>query len=291
MRLTINLATRERPERLIPTIETTLANITLAGTTLMISADADDEATVEALRPYIGQCAVSIRDREDTLGEKFNRALNVAPADVYMTMVDYAPILTRGFDAIVLAAAARWPDGYAVVTGNFANLSFPSLQAVTAKLAARLGGIWPEYFPYWFGDHWVDDIMRMIERTSYAPVAVDCASRRPGRTHALREPGWWATYYDACHMLRVRQARGIIDDPAFEETAARKAALPHNFELVRQRARMINDVLRLDGAAIEATRGAGVGPPDARYARAKARAIAALRAEIADMPEIRGTAA
>ena len=102
--LTLNLCTRQRPHLLGETIERTLANVTLPTTRFLINVDDDDPASYEAAMKFAPTVVVSSLPREDTLGEKFNRALKVAPADIYLTMVDYAPILTKGFDRRVMEA-------------------------------------------------------------------------------------------------------------------------------------------------------------------------------------------
>jgi hypothetical protein len=100
VKLTINIATRGRPELLRMTVERTLPNMKLASTTLMISADSDDQATIDSFRDYPRDERVTfcVGEREDSRGEKYDRALTERPADVYLPAVDCAPILTPGFD-------------------------------------------------------------------------------------------------------------------------------------------------------------------------------------------------
>ena len=109
-------------------------------TTLLVNVDDDDQPSYDAAMKYFPNIAVSRKAREDTLGEKYNRALGIAPADIYVTMVDYAPILTKGFDHRIAEAAAIYPDRLVMVHGHWANLSFPSMQAVTRQLVEAMGG-------------------------------------------------------------------------------------------------------------------------------------------------------
>lgn len=276
MALSIILATRGRPQLLIPTIERTLASMALASTKLVIAVDHDDQATIDALSQQ-GVLAghadprliASVMPREDTLGEKYNNRLPVAPADVYLVMVDYAPMVTPGFDQLILDAAASFPDKIGVVYGNrMANLSFPEINAVTHRLVELMGGIYPPYFPYWYVDHWLDDISRMIGRIAVAEVWHD-GSKRPG-TQELREPAFWASLYDDLAPLRRQQAQAILDAPDFADEPWRKAALKGGWVLVEKRAKIINDHVRAT------VRGADL-PHDARYQRAKTRAAEMLR--------------
>lgn len=274
MKLTCVLATRGRPGPLTLTVSQTLNNMRLPDTRLMVSADADDQGTVDILKMLAidPRIIVSIREREDDLGSKYNRALTETPADVYLHMVDYAPVVTEGFDIKLLEAAARWPDNIGVVNTHLANLSFPAAQGITHGLASRLGYIYPPYFPYWFVDHWLDDIAKLIGRVGFADVVVDC-SRRPG-TQEMREPAWWGTFFDVMAPMRSKLAADIIRSPGFDALPWQKEQLIAAAPLVEQRSKIINNIVRQMGTG---------GPaPDDRYLRIKGRAIDMLRAVIAD---------
>lgn len=275
MRLSINICTRERPHLIAETIETTLKNIEQATTCLMISVDDDDEKTRDVAMKYFSNCAVSVLPREDSLGEKYNRVLKVAPADVYLSLVDYAPMTQKGFDTAILEAASVYPDGICAVNGPLANLSFPCWQAVTHKFAEKMGGIHPPYFPYWFVDHWLDDLSKMIDRLVYIPFVNDFWSRRPEKTLELRDVDYWATFYDQTYFLRRDIALSIINSIEFDETPGRKRALPMNFMAIKQRSEMINDICRHNHAGME--QGRGGTPPDERYLRVKENAARVLQ--------------
>lgn len=276
MKATISLITRGRPDLLIPTVEKTLANIQDPQTTLMVAVDDDDTATLKALNGwnFAGKPWFSIAPREDTLGAKWNRALTIAPADLYIIMVDYAPHLTPGFDRMYLDAAALFPDGIGIVQNRLANnLTFSACQGITAGLAARMNFIYPPFFSYWFVDHFADDIASMIGRRAFADCAVD-NSKRPG-TRELREPGFWASVYDALEPMRRQCATDIIRSDDFQEPEWRKRLLLDAFPLVCDRSRMINENLRQNNDIME--RQSGAGPGDARYLRTKQAAIDLVR--------------
>ena len=282
MKLLINLATRGRPGLLAQTIVQTLSNVRHDETVLMVSLDDDDAETIELVAsgrlgfvPGSERLLWSRAPREDSLGAKYNRALDV-PADVYMTMVDHSPQCTPGFDLKILEAAVLFPDGIGVVYNHLANATFPGLNAVTAQLAARMGFIYPPYFPYWFVDHWLDDVARLIDRISFADVVVDC-SRRPG-TQELREPAFWATFYDAAYLVRRRCAQDIIGSGGFAEPEWRKQMLLRRYPLVEFRSRWVNDQVR---ASAHLMRDAGA--PDERYARLKAQAVSMLAEFVAQI--------
>jgi hypothetical protein len=176
MKLALNIATRNRPKLLYDTVMATLANVRHRDTVLMVSADADDGATLD----FFQTLPLTVRDRllisvepsEDTVGAKWNRVLAAVPdADVYMPITDDGPITTPGFDEKILEAAAIFPDGIGVVYSRMENFSLPALQAVTRRLAELMGGqICVTHFPYWFVDAWLDDIAKLIDRVAFADV-------------------------------------------------------------------------------------------------------------------------
>lgn len=266
MNLSIILATRCRPGLLARTVAATLANITEPGTRLVIAADDDDVGTIGMQDTLTDPRLVwSIEPRPDSLGEKYNRVLKVAPADVYLVMVDYAPLVTAGFDARILEAAQVYPDGYAVILNHLANLSFSAINAVTHKLAEKMGGIYPEHFPYWFVDHWLEDMAKLIDRVVFVNVRTDI-SKRPG-TMDQREPYFWGALFDWLHLERRKLATSIISSIDFDETPARKKALVRNHWLVFERSAMINGSLH--GVP-------GIQGTDERYDRIRAKACALI---------------
>lgn len=280
MKLAIGLATRGRPQLLLNTVARTRENIRHPDTEFLIAVDADDQPTIDVLKqlePIWGspRLIVSIEARPDTIAAKWNRVLAI-PADVYLPMCDDAPILTPGFDEKILAAADLFPDRIGVVFNHLENLSFTSIQAVTRRLVDLMGGvIYVEHFPYWFVDHWLSDIAEMIDRIAFADVLLDCSTNRPP-TQELRDPAWWATFYDACRLRRHATARRIMFDPDFIGEAWRIEMQIARFPLIDGYSKLINDGVRsMQGSE---------PPKDERYLRAKFAAQALLRDEI--LPEL-----
>ncbi len=289
MKLVISLATRGRPDRLIDTVTKSVANWTDPNTILQIQADDDDVATIDACGrqgwPSLkdGRVAICVRPREDTIAAKWNRALDV-PGDVYLVAADDDPYVTKGYDTKIIEAAKRFPDGIGMIYGHLANLSFSGAVAPTRRLCELMGNkIFPEYFPYWFCDHWTDDVARIIGRLSFANLATD--QSKPGVTQEMREPGWWATWFDAAYLMRRKQAHDIINDPDFSGKDWHKNLLLTHHPLIEVRSRMINQNVRQQNAQL--TQWAGNLKPDERYNRVKQRAIDMVPSLLNDygMPE------
>ena len=284
MKLVISLATRGRPEQVVDTIRRSIVNWTNKNTAMVVQIDDDDPATLKALQAakFDERVTINSRPREDTIAEKWNRILSV-PADVYKSAADDDPYVIPGYDDRILEAAKRFPDGIGTVYGAMANLSFTGVSAPTKKMCDLLGYIFPPYFPYWFVDHWVDDVFKMIGRISYAHVHTD--QSKAGKTQELREPFWWATFFDACYLMRRKQARAILDHPSFAGEKWQKDLVFSTHPIIEQRSRAVNESVRQQAKQLEGSSGLTLN--DARYQRIRKRAEKMAQSALADpdMPE------
>ena len=280
MKLVITLATRGRPAQLIDTINKSMSNWTDPNTIMQVQLDADDVESIQTLNQsaphawFVGpngpRVQINLQPREDTIAAKWNRAMAL-PADLYLVAADDDPYVTPGYDTKLLEAASLFEDKIGMVYGHMANASFSGLVAPTAKLVQKLGYIQPEYFPYWFVDHWTDDLARLIDRISVADVRTD--QSKVGKTQEMREPAWWATFFDAGYLYRRKLAHAIIDSPEFVESEATKARIKTQHIRVEFYSRWINDNVRAQSSQFEwANRHLSLA--DERYQRVKAKAVA-----------------
>lgn len=284
MNLVISMATRGRPSQVVETIRRSIVNWTHPQTVLQVQLDHDDPASYDYLikANLSERVLLNVQQREDTIAAKWNRSLLI-PADVYLVCGDDDPYATFGYDTKILEAAKRFPDGIGMVYGHLANLSFSCAVAPTAGLCAKMGYIQPEYFPFWFVDHWTDDIARMIGRISVADIRTD--QSRAGKTQEFREPWWWATWFDACYLKRRKEARAIIDADDFIGEPWHKELLRTHHLLIEQRSRGVNESVRQDRQLRNA---ASIDIKDERYQRVKRKAIEMLPDILGDpeMPDM-----
>lgn len=282
MRLIINLVTRGRPQLLKTTLERTLPNIANPDTLIFVSCDIDDMPTVEYVHHHFGKHSnvkLSIKEREDATSAKYNRALELEP-DLIANLSDYTPIVTPGFDQRIIETAKLFPDGIGVVVNPMRNASFSDMYVMTKRLYKLLGWYAPPYFRYWFWDHWVDEVARRIDRMALTDIALEYPPGGKPQTQNLREPSWWATWFDAGYMMRRKQAQTIID--AMDEPSWRKQILAANAPLHEYRTRWINENVRAQGRQLE-----GFGPQqpaDEGYSRVRQNAAGMIDGMLADLP-------
>ncbi len=273
------MPSRGRPQQLIETIKRNLMCLSRPSTLLMVQVDEDDEETRRVAFPTDKRVIFDIRSREDTIAAKWNRALK-EDADVYTCLGDDDPLAVLDTDEKILQAAALFPDGIGAVYGHLANASFSGVISFTKRWVELLGGyIQPEYFPYWFCDHWTDDVARLVGRIAFADVRTD--QSRIGKTMELREPAWWATWFDACYMYRREQAKRIIDklDEPLWHVEMQRGIAP----LIEYRSKWINENVRANAKNLETW--SGLGKPDERYLRVKQKAIDILPEMLKLLPE------
>jgi hypothetical protein len=280
MKLAITLATRGRPAQLVETIKRSVQFWTDPNTCLYVIVDDDDPQTIEAVQKNQIQIPggnrttpplfLVPRPRPDTIAEKWNAVTELCPdADVYLVAADDDPYITPGYDTKILDAASRFPDGIGVVYGHLANASFPGVMAPTRGFVDKLGYLFPPFFPYWFVDHWVDDVARLIDRVSFADVRTD--QSKAGVTQEMREPAWWATWFDAAYLMRRRQAYQIIAGDDFQERESRKQMLYAHCPLIEYRSRWINENVRASSRQMEAI--SALSHADPRYQRIRQKAV------------------
>lgn len=281
MNLVINLATRGRPQEALRTIEETLPNIEWMNTVFMVSLDDDDKESIDAFSrsPLLDHIELSVRPREDTVAAKWNRCL-VIPGDVYLPMADTNPYVTKGFDGKILEAANLFPDHIGIVVGRLVNASFSGTMAPTARFCELFGNrMMPEHFPYWFCDHWLDEVSKIVGRICFTDGVT--RDERKHVTQEMREPHWWADWFDAGRLIRQREAFKIIE--ALNEPLWAKEVLRRNRHLHQRRSNYVNDIIR--GRSREWTMQHGCNLQDERYKRTKARALEALPFMLNGMPD------
>lgn len=269
-KVVVSLPTRGRPEKLLDTLRINCQSFTRPNTTIFVSVDDDDKPTIEALgkAELDKRIVVDVRAREDTLGAKWNRALSV-PGDVYYMAADDDPTLSKDADEHVLTSARFFPDGIGFTFGHLVNATMCSAFGTTAKTIEILGYWCPEYFQFWFTDHWINEIAYMTDRIAFCPVVT--GQNQYGKTQELRESHWWATWFDAAHGMRVHDAMKIINYPKFSTSLLQKQILANNMPLSFYRGFWINKVIRDSREALE--NWSPLPLDDERYQRVKQRAI------------------
>lgn len=275
MSINICIASRGHPKQLRETVWQTMAAASLPTTKAIIALDRDDKTNEEIKLPSNDRIVLSIGDREDSLGEKYNRAWRAAPADWYVLATDDMAISTPKWDEEIEKAGALFTDGIGVVYFGQPPVpsSMPASFAVSHKMALVMGFFMCPHHPFWWHDTTMDEIAHFTGRH----IIADCRMTYPygyGKTRGLREISYWATFFDLMRLWRWQIAERIIDSPENTDPAWRKLQLKQSVNNKCEQFLMRNAQLRDPlNARNQENQQSYDAPDDERYQRIKAASL------------------
>lgn len=281
--MTINacIATRGHPRQLRDTLATTLTNSSLSTTKFVLGFDTDDPLAKNAKLPESDKIVSCFANREDSLGEKYNRCARHLPADLYVMLTDDEAIATPKWDERLEQAASLFTDGIGVVYFGSPPVasSMPAGFAVTHKFMEKTGFFMSPHHPFWWHDTTLDEIAHFCGRIVHADIQMTYPFGY-GKTRGLRDVSYWATFFDLMRPWRWKIAERIIDDPENNDQPWRKLQLKQNVTGLCQHFASRNAQLRDPLKAREFENNQGYDAPgDERYMRIKAASMAMLAKE------------
>ncbi len=225
MKVNLCIPTRGKTASLMKYVIMDIENSVLDDTRITIGIDDDDQDSVK-LRPNHPKMVISVNEREDALGAKYNRCAADSPADIYVMGLDDVGIKTKGWDAILVDAASHFTDGIgAVYFGKEPHgEALPSMIAVTKRFVELQGFFCPPYFPFWWNNTWVDEVAMMAGRVIRANIETAYPDEFP--TPERRDIQYWQHLFDATFALREKAADRMLeasDDPIWRQNALREA--------------------------------------------------------------------
>ncbi len=227
------LATRGRPEMLAESLATLKASTAQKDkTVLWVYVDEDDTATRQAIAggkiPDPGfPIHWQVGPRTPGLGETHQAMWNASgrASEVYMISSDKANFETSGWDDVVRAKFAEYPDGALLAYAHDPNTADQATYPILGWGWLRaVGYFFPGYFPFWFDDKWVDEIGRMADRYVKLPIVIGPLHGR-GRTQRMRGMPFWARFFQLTLGERKEAAARLIQAIHSGDTPARQAAL------------------------------------------------------------------
>lgn len=208
MNLTLCIASRGHPIDLLRVIEETdrrVAHPELV--TISVAMDDDDDSVTEAPKT---RCKIvwDIGKREDSLGEKYNRAATNAPADYYVLGADDNIFVTDDWDQRIRDTIELLPQKFGFVYFGRLDGTLPTQMALPHELIQAQGFLFPPYFPFWFHDTWTDEIAHLTGRVLWANVEVHEIGGR-GRSRGLMEVPFWAKLFETLRPLRIHVGQSL----------------------------------------------------------------------------------
>lgn len=231
-----------------------------------VISDDDDPATAEwcSAAKHI-PITNRVGPRQTTMGGAINEVAEYFSdhADAYTVINDDILCMSANWDDTIAKAVEATPHGV-FWWGCDESMEQDALYPiVTEKWRQAAGGVFTDYFPFWYDDLCLAELWLMT--TDAEAIRLDCKIiDRPVMTTRMREVKFWQQVYTQTRVLRVQQAYQV----------AERLGLPkpqgavHVGKLMTSHLKSVPDE-KLD--AIEKNQGE-TAPPDAAYLEARARA-------------------
>jgi hypothetical protein len=211
MRISVLIPSRGRSLSLMETVLTMHGRVSrLRDVRYVIGCDAGDDDTIAmALSLRKGGLPVvpHIGDRPSSLGGLVNKLAERCPADVYCSLGDDVRVVTDNWDSAIADAWCLKPDG----VWWWSSPSEVLFAIVSEQWRAAAGRIFTDYFPFWYDDIWLAELLRYAHgRVGGERLNVWLEDRAPG-THRMRDLAFWDEFFWSRREERKAEARAIVD--------------------------------------------------------------------------------
>jgi hypothetical protein len=244
----------------------------------VVACDVDDKATIGTLYNLQAKLPLGYRvgERPVSLDALHNQICLDVPGDVYVCFLDDGLCLTKGWDKPVADAWRANPKGLWWWKSKGDDLTLAPITS-HAWFEAAGGRIFPEHFPFWWGDTWLSEVWVLATERNLAFLDaefLDC----PKKTGNMRELKFWHDFYLWLQPQRIAEAKAIAErlglpKPTITGALAQIVGKP-NPDFVKR----IDEIERIQGDVTE---------PHEGYRIAKERAVAMMAAgRVMEFPEI-----
>lgn len=236
-----------------------------------VACDDDDPATIDYLKAWRADGFKSLSymhgPRAPSLGLLDNMLAGYMPADVYVVWGDDLLCCTHEWDKKIAEAIDRVPHG--VFWWKTQDGSQSLVPIISEKWRAASGGLFTDYFPFWYDDIWLWELWQFTTDSEPEFLEVRMADKPIGTTR-MRDLGFWARFYHAMRGMRIKEGLRIAAALGLPIPKAGQVA-PEVYKLyTHMHPDMVKDVERRNHAE--------TGEPDPQYVVAKRRAEEMLQA-------------
>ena len=221
-----------------------------ARVTVFVGVDDDDQTTrteFDALRAAAGRLDLRLqaRPRPGSVHDVYNRLVADGSGTIIATFTDDVAVATPGWDTAIERSFAPFADGFAV--GSLVDALAPgagTLMAAPRHMVQETGYLLTDWFPFWWGDVWLDEIGALIGRRIVIPVEVVSLwdERGKGKTLRMQNVAFWAAVYEMTRPERLATAERLLHKIHGPDEQARRAAMGQ-WESIVARFRKANEVL------------------------------------------------
>lgn len=256
--ISVLIPSRGRPEGLARCVKSMARKVSgKHNVQYVIGCDGDDLPTIGIALGLRGEglpVIPSVAARQPTLGGLTNMLAAKHPADVYVTWGDDFRVLTERWDDAIADAWVAKPDG----VWWWRCEPQVTLAIISEKWRAAAGRIYTDYFPFWYDDIWLIEVLRYATGSTTCYPVEAWIKDGAAATHRMRDLAFWDDFFWSRRDERKAEARRI----------AERLGWPVVTDLTGLDVERATD---FDAAAIEARQG-DKRPPTAEYMAALERA-------------------
>ncbi len=271
MKISVIIPSRKRTRKLTALL-LTLHNLSSGDNSILYGVCCDDDDTgtqmyCKHLQAEKFPLSYLIGPRPQSLGGLDNVMATHMPADVYCVLGDDMLCITPDWDKVIVDAVQKTPHG--VFWWSNKDGSLTTCPIITERWRAAAGGLFTDYFPFWYDDLWLYElwVMATDQEAIILPIVM---FDRPESTIRMRELRFWQEFYHRMRGERVKHAEEIAEKLGLPKPVFG----PHLVEKLRDATGMTEEM----EADIHRRNKAESTPPDESYNRAKERAMALMAA-------------
>ena len=215
--ISILMLTRGRPEKVVRAIGSLDRYATEKDKIdLWIYVDDDDDLSRELIESGWHKSVGfpihwHIGSRPVTHGDAFNHLWRISTnAGLYFGFPDDYEITSPDWD-IVMRDPFRDLPSDRIAAGYLPDPFMPdggiTVMVETAQWVNHVGHFIAPYFPYWFGDKWLQQIVEMVDRKYCVPVGLFPMDGKKGTTNRLWDLSFWTRFFHLLLAERVDSAK------------------------------------------------------------------------------------
>lgn len=223
--IAVLVTTRGNPDSFLELVESIWRNTLFPDrVTVACYVDDDDNQSINVLSAMANgvesaKFDLCIGPRPLTLGHAVNHLFDLYrdSHDLFVFIGDEYRFHSRHWDYEFDKAFSQNNDGIllgyirdqTIVDTGAGELDKVTLPVITRQWGEAVGYYWPDYFPFWWSDTWLDEIAIMLGRK--VPIDVDARATSKGLTRRFWNAPFWHKVYQAGFADRVAAATKLWD--------------------------------------------------------------------------------
>ncbi|MBF0227302.1 MAG: hypothetical protein HQK76_17795, partial [Desulfobacterales bacterium] len=131
-------------------------------------------------------------------------------AGIYMGISDDYIFIKKHWDELVRQAFNSYPDRILLAypedpTAGGEQVTFAIMSAEWLNIVGRFV---PEYFPFWFGDTWIDQVAKLIQRKVKLDMRMEPQGGK-GKTQGMKNLVFWQNFFNNMLDERINEADAL----------------------------------------------------------------------------------